>query len=133
MAQDYPLWGIGFGAFQTIYELYRKPHELPAAYVHDDWLETRVCGGWISFGLVVIATGSLVFRVAACRATAVPRSTLWLISLGMVTVLVNAAIDLPFRVYSVQWLAAVLVAVLFRLSTGEVRIPRRLGNTKPIA
>lgn len=132
MAEDYPLWGVGFGAFQALYEIYRKPHEAPAAYVHDDWLETRVCGGWISFGLVVVATASLLFRLVACRGAGAPRSTLWLISLGLATVLINAAIDLPFRVYSLQWLAAVMVAVLFRLSSGCVRVPRRLGGSNSI-
>lgn len=111
MAVDYPVWGIGLGAFQAVYESYRRPYELPAAYVHNDWLELRVCTGWT--GLIVVLTGGVSLLVLGllpgerCAPWSV-RSLCWL-SIG--TVLLNAFLDFPFRVYSVLCLAMILLAV----------------------
>src|SRR5690606_16423669 len=48
MALDYPLYGIGPGAFRALYQLYRAdPQQSWQAFLHDDWLETRVTFGWV--------------------------------------------------------------------------------------
>ena len=53
---DYPLFGVGPGAFEPVFQLYRaSPDEYWPAQLHNDWLELRITFGGLGFGLLVLA------------------------------------------------------------------------------
>jgi hypothetical protein len=57
IARDFPVLGTGAGTFGSLYQLYRSdPEQDWAAYVHDDWLETRM--GWFQSDPVHAWSGS---------------------------------------------------------------------------
>lgn len=120
MALDYPLYGIGPGAFRALYPLYRAdPKQDWHAFLHDDWMETRVTFGWL---------GSMMILCLLCLALArwfAPGGIsgqwefvafLW----GSVgACLIGAKFSFPLQVYSVLLLMLVLLAVLSSLSRPE--------------
>jgi len=117
MAADYPVYGIGPGAFLYVFQLYRVstgtywPPEL-----HNDWLETRISFGWVGSGLIALGLALVWLRwflpggLAGCAPFTV---LLWLALGGC---LVHARFDFPFQVYSVVFLFMAWCAMLMNLS-----------------
>ncbi|HEV8541261.1 MAG TPA: O-antigen ligase family protein, partial [Verrucomicrobiae bacterium] len=102
MALDYPLFGIGPGAFRALYPLYRtEPGQSAHAFLHDDWLETRVTFGWTGSMLVLSLLGLVLTRwfipggiLGAWELVA----TIWVAVGGC---LVHAKFSFPLQVYSI--------------------------------
>jgi len=115
MAGEYPVFGVGPGAFDSLYQLYRKDvTQSWAAYVHDDWLETRITFGWVGFSLILLAFGLVLAHWFWGRGGVLVSSELitmiW-VSLG--GCLLHAKFDFPLQIYSIVLLFLLFAVVLF--------------------
>ena len=116
MVGDYPVFGVGPGAFGAVYQLYRDDaNQYWHAYAHDDWLEARATLGWVGFGLIV----SLLFLSGSHwfigSGVPLPSDLAVFIGIGCAGLLLTAVWDLPFQIYS---LLLVFLALLAMLSSG---------------
>ena len=113
IAEDFPWFGSGPGTFMTLAELYRDEvtGKWPA-YVHDDWLETRVTFGWIGLGLVVAALALVLVRPLAGGGIACPVVLKAQCYAAVAGCLVHAKFDFPFQVYSILMLFLVMCCLL---------------------
>lgn len=120
MARDYPLFGIGPGAFRALYPLYRsEPKQTAQAFLHDDWLETRVTFGWAGSMLVLLLLGLALARwfvPGGAFGTWEFVAMLWVAVLG---ILAHAKFSFPLQVYSILGLLLVHLAALSSLSRPE--------------
>jgi hypothetical protein len=117
IARDFPVFGTGPGSFATIYQLYRADVTQEwAAYVHDDWLETRITFGWVGFSMIF----AMLLIVAARALVGGGFETRWeflaLLWLSICGCLLHGKFDFPFQIYSVMSLFLTLCAVAFSLS-----------------
>src|SRR5205085_11579153 len=54
IAEDFRWFGTGPGTFRSVYVLYRgEASQTWAAFVHDDWLETRITFGVVGMSIVL--------------------------------------------------------------------------------
>jgi O-antigen ligase len=118
MAADYPLFGVGPGTFETVFELYRiRTETYWPAQLHNDWMETR-----ITFGLAGSLMIYLSLAIVLCRWWFCPggikcgRSFMVFLWLAIAGCLVHARYDFPFQIHSILFLFLVLCAVAFNLS-----------------
>jgi O-antigen ligase len=117
MARDYPLFGVGPGAFEPVFQLYRSTaDEYWPAQLHNDWLETRITFGWVGCSLIgaallIVITGW--FLPGGVRVRWPVPALLWLSLAGC---FVHARYDFPFQVYSLQLLFLLVCVVLLCLS-----------------
>jgi hypothetical protein len=123
MAADYPIYGIGPGAFMHVFQLYRVatgtywPPEL-----HNDWLETRISFGWVGSGLIALAlalAGLSWFFPGGLAGHGRFTVMLWLAMGGC---LIHALFDFPFQVYSVVFLFLIWCAMAVNLSRKKSRL-----------
>lgn len=121
MLAHYPVWGSGPGSFSSLYSMYMQPGQTWAAYLHNDWLETRITFGAVGLGIVVAALATLFLR--SCRGSGLPVMrvilALWWAALG--GCLVHARFDFPFQIYSVAFLFVLLAAALTVLTAARSR------------
>jgi O-antigen ligase len=126
IAGDFPLFGTGAESFMAISGLYRdKPSADWPAYVHNDWLETRVTFGWVGFALVLAMLGLvpvLHFREGVLPAGPELRAVVAIALGGM---LLHARFDFPFQILSLHSAFLVVAAVATVLS------PRPAPRAKP--
>ena len=114
----YPVFGVGPGAFGTVFQLYRIsnltywPDQL-----HNDWLETLITFGWVGFTLVFAALICIV--VAGWNA---PRRLLITAGLALAGCLVHARYDFPFQIHSIIFLFLLIAAWL--MAAGAVKRPQ---------
>ncbi|MBI3852424.1 MAG: O-antigen ligase family protein [Verrucomicrobia bacterium] len=117
IARDYPLFGIGPGAFEPVFQLYRaSEEEFWPAELHNDWLEIRITFGWLGSGFIMAAL--LLVLARWFLPTGIPirwtfTSLLWLSLAGC---LIHARFDFPFQIYSILMMFVLLCAILFTLS-----------------
>ncbi|MDB6036499.1 MAG: O-Antigen ligase [Verrucomicrobiales bacterium] len=117
MAQDFPLYGSGPGSFAAIYQLYRNdPNEVWQAYLHDDWLETRVTFGQFGFTIVVLMMGLVLARWFISGGIAVSWHFVSVLWVAVSSCLIHAKFDFPLQVYSVLQLFLTLCCILFCVS-----------------
>jgi hypothetical protein len=110
IASDYPLFGIGPGAFEKVFQLYRRSaNGYWPSQLHNDWLETRITFGWLGSGLIGVALLLILARAGSAWATFGLNLFLWLSLLGC---LVQARWDFPFQIYSIQLLAVLWCSLL---------------------
>lgn len=123
MAEDYPWFGVGPGAYDSMFQLYREsPDDYWPAQLHNDWLEYRITFGRIGSALL-LAAGALVlfhwFAPGGLRLHWAFAAGIW-IALG--GCLLHARFDFPLQIYSIQFVVVLLGAMLFSLS--------RMGDQK---
>jgi O-antigen ligase len=117
MARDYPLFGIGPGAFDPVFQLYRSStDEYWPAQLHNDWLETRITFGWLGSGFIGAALLVVIARWFLPGGAQVRWPVPALLWLSLAGCLVHARYDFPFQVYSLQLLFLLICAVLMCLS-----------------
>ena len=112
LAHESGPFGTGPGTFRSLYQLFQEPQQDWAAYLHDDWLETRITFGWL--GLVLVLVALLLAATRWFVATGVPASSelvafVWLALGGA---LVHAKFDYPFQIHSIVFLFLILCAIL---------------------
>ena len=120
MVLDYPWFGVGPGAFRSVYQLYREdPSQSWQTFVHDDWLETRVTFGWVGSFLILGMLALILakwFLPGGVRAPWELVAMLW-VSLG--GCLGAAKFGFPLQVYSILALALAVACVLSCLCQPE--------------
>jgi hypothetical protein len=110
--EDFPTFGTGPGTFRSVYELYRpNVKQTWHAFLHDDWLETRVCYGWIGFSLVCLQLLTLVIWIFAPGKAPVPPILFGCLLISLGGTLLKAKFDFPFQTYSI-FLTFVLVSAI---------------------
>jgi O-antigen ligase/tetratricopeptide (TPR) repeat protein len=115
LAADFPLWGAGYGTFQFVEPLTRRPGDDPTLlwdHAHNDYLETLVEGGATHLLLAAVAIG-LVVR-AGVRAAGDRRDGPLAVGalLGFGTAAVHAAGDFGMHIPAVVVLVTVVAAHL---------------------
>jgi O-antigen ligase len=117
MAQDNAWFGTGPETFSTMYQLYRHSEtDEWLAYLHNDWLETRITFGWLGFVAIV---GMLLLVFSRCFFPGGISGNKYFVMLLWVSLggcLVHACFDFPFQIHSVLALFIMLCAVLSCLS-----------------
>jgi hypothetical protein len=112
ITSDFPLFGTGPGTFRSVYHLYRPDlSQKWHAFVHDDWLETRVTLGWIGFGLVLLQLAALAAWIFQSRQAPIPRLFFGCSLISLIGTLIKAKFDFPFQTYSI-FFTFVLVAAI---------------------
>ncbi len=113
MLEDHKVFGIGPGAFATVYKFYRKPGQIWQAWVHDDWLEFAITFGYVGFSILVLVVLLIGSRWFASNGVFVPWEFMALSYIGLVGCLLHAKFDFPFQVHSIVHLFAVMSAIVF--------------------
>ena len=115
MAQDFAVFGSGAETFAPLYYFYRKKDPEWNAYVHNDYLETRVTFG--SVGFVIILMIFLAVWLVPFFGNGIPASPeiFLLIGVAMVGILAHAKFDLPFQIYGLHSQFVLLCGVLTSL------------------
>ncbi len=116
IARDYPWFGIGPGAFETVSQLYPRPEIYWPAQLHNDWLETRITFGWVGMALLVSGLCCIVVRHKARGGIHGGRRFVMLIWLALGGCLLHARFDFPFQIHSTLFLFVLFCAILFTLS-----------------
>jgi hypothetical protein len=123
MAADYPIYGIGPGAFVHVFQLYRVatstywPPEL-----HNDWLEARISFGWVGSGMILgafLVLGLSPFSAGGIFGHGRFAVMLWLAMGGC---MVHALFDFPFQIYSVVFLFLIWCAMISNISRKPVAL-----------
>jgi putative inorganic carbon (HCO3(-)) transporter len=117
IARDFPVLGTGPGTFGSLYQLYRSDAgQQWAAYVHDDWLETRITFGWVGFSLILLSLALALSHwfwgpgIPACLEFTV---MIWMAIMGC---LLHAKFDFPLQIYSIVFLLVLYCSILFCLA-----------------
>ena len=117
MAHDYPVFGIGAGAFPTVFQLYQlSGATYTPRLLHNDWLQTRITFGWVGFILLLAALACIGLRWFVPGGIRGSRRFVVLAWLGLSSALVQARFDFPFSIHSTLFLFLVICAMLFGLS-----------------
>lgn len=120
MALDYPLFGIGPGTFRVLYPLYRTDLSQPwQAFLHDDWLETRVTFGWVGSMLILSLLGLALTRWFLAGGVASRWELIAMLWIAIGGCLLHAKFSFPLQVYSILGLLLTELAVLSSLSRPE--------------
>ena len=120
MALDYPLFGIGPGAFRALYPMYRlDPSQGRHAFLHDDWLEMRVTFGWAGSMLILTLLGLALARWFVPGGVFGPWEFVSLLWVAVIGCLAHAKFSFPLQVYSILTVLLVHMAVLSSLSRPE--------------
>lgn len=120
MTQDYPLFGVGPGAFESVFQFYRtSPNDYWPAQLHNDWLEYLITFGWTGcalLGAAVVLIAVRWFESGGLQSQWTFAAFIWI---GIAGCLLHARFDFPLQIYSVQFVFALLGAMLFSLSRPE--------------
>ena len=113
IAGEFSLMGTGPGTFAPIYFLYKEQSQTWAAYVHDDFLETRITFGWIGLSVIlcmVLMTATRWFWGGAIESPWEFAAFVWLAMAGC---LLHAKYDFPFQIYSIHFVFLLLCSIAF--------------------
>lgn len=119
IAREFPVFGTGPGSFAAIYYLYREQNQEWAAYLHDDWMETRITFGWVGFSLILSMLGIVAVKWFIPGGIRVPWDFVALIALALGGALLHAKFDFPFQVHSILLLFVLLCSLLFSFARSE--------------
>jgi O-antigen ligase len=115
MAEDFAVFGSGAETFAPLYYFYRKKDPEWNAYVHDDYLETRVTFGTVGFVIILMIFLAVWLVPFFGNGIPAPPEFFLLIGVAMVGILAHAKFDLPFQIYSIHSQFVLLCAVLTSL------------------
>ena len=115
MAQDFAVFGSGAETFAPLYYFYRHKDPDWNAYVHDDYLETRVTFGTVGFMIIVLLFLAVWLVPFFGNGIPAPPEFILLIGVAMVGILTHAKSDLPFQIYSIHSQFVLLCGVLTSL------------------
>jgi O-antigen ligase len=115
MAEDFVVFGSGAETFAPLYYFYRKKDPAWNAYVHDDYLETRVTFGTMGFVIILVTFLAVWLVPFFGNGIPAPPEFILLIGVAMVGILIHAKFDLPFQIYSIHSQFVLLCAVLTSL------------------
>ena len=123
MVGDYPWFGVGPGAFESVFQLYRNsPEDYWPAQLHNDWLEYRITFGRIGCALLLAAGALVLLRWFMPGGLRLPKSFVVCLWISLAGCLLHARFDFPLQIYSIQFVFALLCAVLFSVARREERV-----------
>jgi O-antigen ligase len=120
MAEDFAVFGSGAETFAPLYYFYRKKDPEWNAYVHDDYLETRITFGTVGFVVILLIFLAVWLVPFFGKGIPAPPEFFVLIGVAMVGILAHAKFDLPFQIYSIHSQFVLLCAVLTTLKWQRV-------------
>jgi hypothetical protein len=112
MAKDFAVFGSGAETFAPLYYFYRLKNPNWDAYVHDDYLETRITFGWVGFGIILLIFFGIWSVPFLGTGLPAPPEFIVLLGLAMAGIMVHAKGDLPFQIYSIHFEFVMLCALL---------------------
>jgi O-antigen ligase len=115
MAQDFAVFGSGAETFAPLYYFYRKQDPEWNAYVHDDYLETRVTFGTVGFVIILMIFLAVWLVPFFGNGIPAPPEIFLLIGVAMVGILAHAKFDLPFQIYGLHSQFVLLCGVVTSL------------------
>ena len=115
MAEDFAVFGSGAETFAPLYYFYRKKDPAWNAYVHDDYLETRITFGTVGFVIILMIFLAVWLVPFFGNGIPAPPEFFLLIGVAMLGILAHAKFDLPFQIYSIHSQFVLLCAVLTTL------------------
>ena len=102
MAKDYPVFGVGLGAFNEVFPAYKQSHfEVQTEYLESDWLQAVVeigLLGMILIGLMVWVFYKNVMQRYAQRRDKQVRSFLFGGTVGVTALLVHSVLDFNMHI-----------------------------------
>ena len=114
MTVDYPWFGVGPGAFDSVFQLYRNtPGDYWPAQLHNDWLEYVITFGRAGGALLLAAVALLAGRWFTPGGLRLPWTFVALIWVALLGCLLHARFDFPLQIYSIQFVCVLLGAILF--------------------
>lgn len=114
MARDYPWFGIGPGAFESVFQLYRNsPADYWPAQLHNDWMEYRITFGRAGCALLLAAGAIILARWLAPGGLRLPHPFVMCFWIALAGCLLHARFDFPLQIYSIQFVFVLICAALF--------------------
>jgi hypothetical protein len=112
ITRDYPVYGTGPGTFRSVYQLYRtEVTQLWHAFVHNDWLETRITFGWVGYSLVLLQLALLFLWCFSPGRAPVPPVFGGCLLISLIGTLIHARFDFPFQTYSIFFTFVLISAI----------------------
>jgi O-antigen ligase/tetratricopeptide (TPR) repeat protein len=114
-----PVWGLGLGCFpQGAAPFYQFVRDSLYFHAENDYLEVLAEGGFLGFGLALVAFASIArlgYRAFVSASTIADRTIVMGGLFGLVALAVKASADFPLRIPGVAVTAVVLCAYLSRI------------------
>jgi O-antigen ligase len=112
MTHDAGWLGLGADSFKSLNFLYREnPEEKWQGYVHDDWLELRICLGLVGLLLALGLLGGVVAVWGSSVGPGAPGVFAAFTAIAIGGMLLHAKFDFPFQVESLRFLFVTVCAV----------------------
>ena len=123
VVRDFPVAGVGAGAYESIFPAYRRLAVDPAAYAHahQDYLELAAEGGALAVILAMAAAWGFVatIREGLVHLRGRRHLALALLTAGIVAALLHAAVDFPLHIPGVVYLLLLFAAAAMSLARGR--------------
>lgn len=117
MAEDYPWFGVGPGAYASVFQLYRhSPTDYWPAQLHNDWLEYLITFGRVGCFLMLASATLVAWRTTLPGGLYTHRDLPLFLWIAIGGCLLHARFDFPLQIYSIQFVFVMLTAVLFSIS-----------------
>lgn len=114
MVEDFPFYGVGPGAFESLHGMYREePSQPRSSHLDDDWVEFRVTLGWVGSSLLMGLLAVVLGRHFAPGGFPAPTDFVALLWVGLGGCLLAAKFHHPLQSLPVISLVCVYGAVLF--------------------
>ncbi|NOT57463.1 MAG: O-antigen ligase family protein, partial [Deltaproteobacteria bacterium] len=125
MVRDFPLWGVGLGAWSTIFPHYQRT-ELVGGYfreAHNDYVEFAAEMGVVGLGLLTWFVVMILKRVRAGVRAASETMRPLLIGLGgsLGVIAVHEMLDFNLQIPAIAVLFTIVLGLLVRLAHRETR------------
>jgi len=138
VARDFPVAGVGAGAFEPVFPAYRRRLTVQTgwAHAHQDTLELAIEGGLPAVVLAVLAGAAFVRGLRRRIRSGSPdaRAATMILCGGIVAVLLHAQVDFPLHIPGVVLLLLLVAAAAMTVAgTAPVRAPQRLSSQRSSA
>jgi len=113
MAVDNQPFGVGAGAFSSMYQFYRPSfQDYWAAQAHNDWLEALITVGWVGLLISLLPLVVILHRYRLAGGIKVRFPVIALIWVAMGGCLAHACVDFPFQIESILVLFTIICSLM---------------------
>ena len=113
MAVDNQPFGVGAGAFSSMYQFYRPNfQDYWAAQAHNDWLEALITVGWVGLLISLLPLAVILFRYRFDGGIKVRFPVIALIWVALGGCLAHAWVDFPFQIESILVLFTIFCSLM---------------------